>query len=41
MERNLFNLKKDIEAIQTTKPSWAIEIEINLWTLKTVPGGTI
>ena len=26
-ERNLFSLKKDIEVIQTTKPSWAIEIE--------------
>ena len=26
MERNLFSLKKDIEVIQTTKPSWAIEI---------------
>ena len=25
--RNLFSLKKDIEVIQTTKPSWAIEIE--------------
>ena len=27
MEKNLFSLKKDIEVIQTTKPSWAIEIE--------------
>ena len=27
MERNLFSLKKDIEVIQTTKPSRAIEIE--------------
>ena len=27
MERNLFSLKKDIEIIQTTKSSWAIEIE--------------
>ena len=27
MERNLFGLKKDIEVIQTSKPSWAIEIE--------------
>ena len=26
-EKNLFSLKKDIEVIQTTKPSWAIEIE--------------
>ena len=26
MERNLFSLKKDIKVIQTTKPSWAIEI---------------
>ena len=26
-ERNLFSLKKDIEVIQTTKPSWAIESE--------------
>ena len=41
MERNLLNLKKDIEVIQTTKSSWTIEIEINLWTLKTVPGGAI
>ena len=24
MEKNLFSLKKDIEVIQTTKPSWAI-----------------
>ena len=33
MEKNLFSLKKDIEVIQTTKPSWAIEIEN-----KTKPG---
>ena len=26
MERNLCSLKKDIEVIQTTKPSWATEI---------------
>ena len=25
MERNLLSLKKDIEVIQTTKPSWATE----------------
>ena len=30
MERNLFSLKKDIEVIQTTKPSWATEIENKL-----------
>ena len=30
MERNLFSLKKDIEVIQNTKPSWAIEIENKL-----------
>ena len=30
MERNLFILKKEIEVIQTTKPSWAIEIENKL-----------
>ena len=34
MERNLFSLKKDIEVIQTTKPSWAIEIENKLVDLK-------
>ena len=30
MERYLFSLKKDIEVIQTTKPSWVIEIERKL-----------
>ena len=34
MERNLFSLKKDIEVIQTTKPSWAIETENNLMGLE-------
>ena len=34
LERNLFSLKKDIEVIQTTKPSWAIEIENKLVDLK-------
>ena len=34
MERNLFSLKKDIEVIQTTKPSWAIEIENKLVDLE-------
>ena len=34
MERNLFSLKKDIEVIQTTKPSWAIEIENKLADLE-------
>ena len=34
MERNLFSLKKDIEVIQTTKPSWAIEIENKLVNLE-------
>ena len=29
-ERNLFSLKKDIEVIPTTKPSWSIEIENKL-----------
>ena len=34
MEKNLFRLKKDIEVIQTTKPSWAIEIENKLVDLE-------
>ena len=34
MERNLFSLKKDIEVIQTTKPSWATEIENKLVDLE-------
>ena len=34
IERNLFSLKKDIEVIQTTKPSWAIEIENKLVDLE-------
>ena len=34
MERNQFSLKKDIEVIQTTKPSWAIEIENKLVDLE-------
>ena len=34
MERNLFSLKKYIEVIQTTKPSWAIEIENKLVDLE-------
>ena len=34
MEKNLFSLKKDIEVIQTTKPSWAIEIENKLVDLE-------
>ena len=34
VERNLFSLKKDIEVIQTTKPSWAIEIENKLVDLE-------
>ena len=34
MERNLFTLKKDIEVTQTTKPSWAIEIENKLVDLE-------
>ena len=34
MERNLFSLKKDIEVIQTTKPSWEIEIENKLVDLE-------
>ena len=28
MEKNLFSLKKDIDIIQTTKPSWAIDTEV-------------
>ena len=34
MEKNLFSLKKDIDIIQTTKPSWAIVIENKLVDLK-------
>ena len=34
LERNLFSLKKDIEVIQTTKPSWATEIENKLVDLE-------
>ena len=34
MERNLFSLKKDIEVIQTTKPSWTIEIKNKLLHLE-------
>ena len=34
MKRNLFSLKKDIEVTQTTKPSWAIEIENKLVNLE-------
>ena len=34
MKRNLFSLKKDIEVIQTTKPSRAIEIENKLVDLE-------
>ena len=34
MEKNLFSLKKDIDIIQTTKPSWAIDIENNLVDLE-------
>ena len=30
MEKNLFSLKKCIDIIQTTKPSWAIDIENKL-----------
>ena len=30
METNLFSLKINIEVIQTTKPSWAIEVENKL-----------
>ena len=34
MEKNLFSLKKNIEVIQTTKPSWAKEIENKLVDLE-------
>ena len=34
MEKNLFSLKKDIDIIQTTQPSWAIDIENNLVDLE-------
>ena len=34
MEKNLFGLKKDIDIIQTTKPSWAIDIENKLVDLE-------
>ena len=34
MEKNLFSLKKDIDIIQTTKPSWAIDIENKLVDLE-------
>ena len=34
MERNLSSLKKDIEVVQTTKPSWAIEMENKLLELE-------
>ena len=34
MEMNLFNHKKDIDIIQTTKPSWAIDIENKLVDLE-------
>ena len=34
MEKNLFSFKKDIEVIQTTKPSWAMEIENKLVDLE-------
>ena len=34
MEANLFSLKKDIDVIQTTKPSWAIEIKNKLVDLE-------
>ena len=34
MEQNLFSLKKDIDIIQTTKPSWAIDIENKLVDLE-------
>ena len=41
MERNLLSLKENIEVIQTVKSSWAIEIKLNLWNLKTFTRGTI
>ena len=34
MEKNLFSLKKDIDIIQTTKPSWAVDIENKLVDLE-------
>ena len=34
MERNIFSLKKDIEVIQITKPSWVIETGNNLVDLE-------
>ena len=34
MERNLCSLQKDIEAIQTTKPNWEIEIKNKLVDLE-------
>ena len=34
MEKNLFSLNKDIGIIQTTKPSWAIDIENKLVELE-------
>ena len=34
MEKNLLSLKKDVEVIQTTKPSRAIEIENKLVDLE-------
>ena len=34
MEGNLFSLKKDIDVIQTTKPSWAKEIKNELVDLE-------
>ena len=34
METSLFSLKINIEVIQTTKPSWAIEVENKLVDLE-------
>ena len=34
MEKKLFSLKKDTDIIQTTKPSWAIDIENKLMDLE-------
>ena len=34
MEKNLFSLKKEIDIIQATKPSWAIVIENKLVDLE-------
>ena len=34
MEKNLFSLKKDVDIIQTAKPSWAIDIENKLVELE-------